>query len=207
MVYDASISASGLRTLLSGTKEIIASPFAATICKRLMPQYINIITPAIYSYDVESGESQGFKNSPRILYNNGRIDTGIDYYIPAQNGEFGEVQDEFLQFTHLSDIPTVTSNPPVSTDTDDYHFGVCQLLTGLGQPTANNLFSNYWEPYFRELYNPDTRIMTLKVNITPGDINTLNMFDRIYIKNREFRINKIDYKPNDLAVIEFILVP
>jgi len=48
--------------------------------------------------------------------------------------------------------------------------------------------------------------MTLKVNITPGDINSFNFFDTVFIKNREFRVNKIEYKPNDLATVEFILI-
>jgi hypothetical protein len=62
-------------------------------------------------------------------------------------------------------------------------------------------------PYFNELYNPDTRTMTLKVNLTPGDINTFNFYDTVFIKNRLFRVNKIDYKPNELATVEFILIP
>ena len=33
------------------------------------------------------------------------------------------------------------------------------------------------------------------------------MNDRVMIKNRVFRVNKIDYKPNDLATVEFILIP
>ena len=65
----------------------------------------------------------------------------------------------------------------------------------------------YWRPYFNELYNPDTRTMTLKVNLSPGDINTFKFFDTVFIKNRLFRVNKIDYKPNDLATVEFILIP
>jgi hypothetical protein len=49
--------------------------------------------------------------------------------------------------------------------------------------------------------------MTLKVNITPGDLNTFNFYNTVFIKNRLFRVNKIDYKPNELATVEFILIP
>ena len=80
-------------------------------------------------------------------------------------------------------------------------------MTGVGEAPTNNLFNTYWLPYFAELYNADTRTMSIKVNLTPGDLNTLNMYDTVFIKNREFRINKIDYKPNDLATVEFILIP
>jgi hypothetical protein len=49
--------------------------------------------------------------------------------------------------------------------------------------------------------------MTLKVNLLAGDINTFKFYDTILIKNRKFRVNKIDYKPNDLSTVEFILIP
>ena len=48
--------------------------------------------------------------------------------------------------------------------------------------------------------------MTLKVNLNASDIATFNMYDSVFIKNREYRVNKIDYKPNDLSTVEFILV-
>jgi len=72
---------------------------------------------------------------------------------------------------------------------------------------AANLYTLFWEPYYNELYNPDTRIMTLKVNLTASDINSFNFYDKVMIKNRIYRVNKIDYKPNDLATVEFILIP
>ena len=195
-------------TILEGEEEIIPEPFAATVPKPLMPQFPDFVTPAIYSYNPNDGTSEGFDNSPRIMYNNGAVTmANTTYYIPGQNGTSSENATTFLQFTHLTDIPTVVSVPPVSTDTSDFHFGECQLINPIGNASVNNLFNVYWLPYFAELYNPDTRIMSIKVNLTPGDINTLNMFDTVFIKNREFRINKIDYKPNDLATVEFILIP
>ena len=49
--------------------------------------------------------------------------------------------------------------------------------------------------------------MTIKVNLSPSDINTFNFYDTVFIKNRQFRVNKIDYKPTDLSTVEFILIP
>ena len=192
--------------ILDGEEEVIAEPFAATVVKPLMDNFPEFITPAIYAM-TEDLESEGFENSPRIMYNNGIKSTGASYYIPPQNGLTSENQTNFLQFSHLSELPTVTSNPPALTDTVDFHFGDCQLMPGVGAPTANNLYSMYWSPYYNELYNPNTRIMTLKVNLTPADINTFKFNDTVYIKNRVFRVNKINYKPNDLATVEFILIP
>ena len=193
--FDASTSSNNLPTILTGEEEIIAEPFAATVPKPLDTQFSDFIVPSIYSYNPDDGTSEGFDNSPRIMYNNGKQTAALGtfvsctYYVPAQNGVSGDAfEDEFLQFSHLTDIPTTAA-------TTDFHFGICQLIQPIGNPTTNNLFNTYWLPYLNELYNPNTRTMTLKVNLTPGDINTFKFFDTVFIKNREFRVNKIDYKP------------
>ena len=188
-------------TILSGEEDIEATPFASTIVKPLMPPYAELVTPAIYSYNADDGTTSGFDNSPRIMYNNGKKTmTDTTYYIPDQNGLSSENQPEFLQFSHLSEVPTIA-------DSRDFHFGECQYYNGVGQTSTDNLFNTYWLPYFNELYNPDTRTMTLKVNLNAADISTFNMYDTVFIKNRRFRVNKIEYKPNDLATVEFILIP
>jgi len=191
--------------ILVGEDEIIAEPFAATLVKPLMSQFSQFITPAVYANGGD-GVWEGFDNSPRIMYNNGIKDTGASYYIPFQNGLSSENQANFLQFSHLSDVPTILATPSVA-GSRDFHFGECQLMTGVGDPVPDNLFNLYWLPYYSELYNPNTRIMTIKVNLSPADINTFKFNDTVYIKNRVFRVNKIDYKPNDLATVEFILIP
>ena len=187
-------------TILAGEDEIIAEPFAATVVKPLAEIWADLITPAIYSYNSDDDTSEGFDNSPRIMYNNGIKSTVYDYYIPEQNGLASANLDTYLQFSHLTSVPTVTT-------ARDFHFGECQLIQPVGSPVNNNLFNLYWIPYYSELYNPDTRIMTIKVNLSPSDINTFKFNDTVFIKNRTFRVNKIDYKPNDLATVEFILIP
>jgi len=201
LTFDASTTTNNLQSVLSGEDEIIAEPFAATLSKALMTQFTDFIVPRIYSYNSGDGTSEGFDNSPRILYNNGvKTLTSCTYDVPAQNGVAGDAtEDEFLQFSHLSSIPALSA-------TSDFNFGICQLPFQ-SFATPNNLFGVYWQPYFNELYNPDTRTMTLKVNLTAGDINTFKFYDKVFIKNREFRVNKIDYKPQDLSIVEFILIP
>jgi len=192
-------------TILAGEDEIVAEPFAATVVKPLMTQYPDLITPALYSMD-EDEVTKGFENSPRIMFNNGKKTTAFDYFIPAQNGLLSANLTEYLQFSHLTDVPTVQATSTVA-GSRDFHFGECQLVGGVGSPVNDNLFNLYWLPYYSELYNPDTRIMTIKVNLSPSDINTFKFNDTVFIKNRTFRVNKINYKPNDLATVEFILIP
>jgi len=182
-----------------GEKEIIATPFAATVVKPLMSQYPTWIVPSLYSYNSDDDTSSGFDNLPRILYDNGVKSTGSSYFIPAQNGLLSENQSSFLQFSHLTSVP---SNLPDF----NFNFGPCQFLPGVGINTTNDLFSTFWLPYFNQLYDIDTRIMTIKVNLSSSDIALFKFNDKILIKNRVFRVNKIDYMPNELSTVEFILV-
>ena len=198
--YTAATSSVLLPTLLVGEKEIIAEPFAATVSKPLFSQFNSFVIPSIYAM-TNDGTGEGFENSPRIFYNNGVKSTGASYYIPAQNGLASENQPNFLQFSHLSTVPSISAT------TTDFVFQSEQLFPGLGSAPTDNLYSAYWQPYFNELYNPDTRIMTLKVNLTPADIANFKFFDMVFIKNKTFRVNKIEYKPNSLATVEFILIP
>tara|TARA_R100000781_G_scaffold103792_1_gene67452 strand:+ start:976 stop:3762 length:2787 start_codon:yes stop_codon:yes gene_type:complete len=202
-------SAEGL-TLLEGDEEVVASPFAATVSKPLGESYNEMIVPTIYSAG-DDGTTEPFDNLPRILYNhtgtNSPVTMSMSYYIPEQNGGGSENVDEFFTFSHLTDIPTVVSTPPVATDTFDYNFGECQYIQPIGQTSTLNLFNTYWLPYYNELYDPDTKTMTLKVNLTAGDIAEFEFSDYVMIKNRSYRVNKIDYRPNDLSTVEFILIP
>ena len=164
-----------------------------------MSHLSDFVVPSIYSL-TDEGESEGFDNSPRIFYNNGIKDTGASYYIPEQNGVTSTNETDFLQFSHLSEIPTTSTS-------QDFVFESQQLIIPSCTAPTDNLFNTYWLPYFNELYNADTRTMTLKVNLNAGDINRFKFYDTVFIKNRSFRVNRIDYKPNDLATVEFILIP
>ena len=202
-------SAEGL-TLLEGDEEVVASPFAATVYKPLGEIFNEMIVPTIYSAG-DDGTTEPFDNLPRILYNHtgtaSPVTMSMSYYIPEQNGGGSENVDEFFTFSHLTDIPTIVSTPPVATDTFDYNFGECQYIQPIGQTSTLNLFNTYWLPYYNELYDPDTKTMTLKVNLTAGDIAEFEFSDFVMIKNRSYRVNKIDYRPNDLSTVEFILIP
>jgi hypothetical protein len=199
--YDASLSSSNLNTIFRGTKEISAEPFAASVVAPLMSQLLDFVVPRIYTKD-EDGVTTSFANSPRILYNNGlKTLNGNAYTVPPQNGDTAATLTGFLQFSHLSDIPS-------SLTSTDYYFNSHQLpSSNVGVPPIDNLFYTYWLPYLSELYNADTRTMTLRVNLSSSDIANFKFYDTVFIKNRSFRVNYIDYKPNSLAKVEFILLP
>jgi len=184
--------------LLSGEDEVIASPFAATIMKPLFDDTPELTAPSIYGTNEEVTEFGSIKNLPRILIDTGVYTSSDTFYVPDQNGVSGDNKSAYSMFSHTSAVPAT------STD-DDLNFGACQLI-GIGVSPVNNLYSTFYARYFQELYSPDVKSMTLKVLLTPNDIANFNFFDKVFIKNREYRVDKINYKPNDLSTVDFILI-
>tara|TARA_R100001443_G_C3359182_1_gene178678 strand:+ start:19 stop:2802 length:2784 start_codon:yes stop_codon:yes gene_type:complete len=211
-VWDASTFGS-LETIFTGEEEIVAEPFATSVISPISPAYPDLMIPQVYAYNADDGTSEAFDNSPRIMYradnNTGTADTnGIQYmpsttyFVPGFGGVGSADLTSYLQFSHLSGVPCS------SFSSFDYNFGGdSPLISPVGVPPVKNLFNLYWLPYMGELYHPDTRILKVKVNLTPGDISGFNFNDKVFIKNRQYRVNSIEYKPNDLAVVEFILIP
>ena len=193
-VFDAS----GL-TLIVGTGKVSAKPFAATLNKPFAGTVPDLWTPAIYKLK-DDGTTEEFDNKPRILYDNGRVTQSQGtFYIPSANGESSENANTYLQFSGFSQIP-------ITPTTRDLNFGTCQLI-GENNNTALTLYNRFYSKYYGDLYNPDTRIVKLKINLNAADINQFSFSDIVMVKNRAYRINKIDYNPGQLAKVELILIP
>ena len=193
-------------TLLTGEEEIEVVPFASTVIKPVFPDYPTFIAPAIYGSNDDGTEFEAIENAPRILYNcfstpyeisSGA--PGVTYHIPAESGVVGSNQFSYAVFSHTEEIPSQFTN-------DDYVFGTQQLIS-IGDSPVNTLFARFYQGYYGELYHPDTRTLTVKMLLTGADLTEFRFFDKIQIKNRLYRVNKINYKPGDLASVELILIP
>ena len=187
-------------TGLDGETKVEAKPFSSTFVKPIFDGFTTEMTiPVIYKGN-EDGTFESYDNKPRILYNIGRVTMSNNtYYIPPQNGQSSENQSSFGQFSHLTETPTTAS-------TKDYNFRTGQLIGSIGNTPIDNLYNTYWSPYYDELYNPDTRQVNIKIYLTPADISNFEFYYKIRIKNREYRVNKIDYKPYELSSVELILI-
>src|SRR3990167_1952643 len=75
--------------------------------------------------------------------------------------------------------------------------------------TNNNLYNLYWRGLIDEIINKDSRILTVRMNLTAVDIATLNPRSLYFFFGNYWRLNKImDYNPNANASTkcEFIKV-
>lgn len=198
-------------TQVKGETKVEAKPFAATIVKPFLDSIPDWVGPCIYKGNADATQFEGMDNKPRILYdvtgdltdprNTGGGEPllgGVSYYVPPQNGQVGANVFKTSIFSHVNNYPSTSGDT-------DLNYGACQLI-GIGVPPVNNLFTDYYEDYFYELYNPDTRTVNLKVLLTANDIVIFNFSDRIRIKNSNYRVSKINYKPNQLSDVEFILI-
>lgn len=189
-------------SLLTGEKKIVASPFAPTIAAPLTMLHPDFICSHIYKA-AEEGQFSPFENAPRILYDEGlkAMPPGIDYRVAFFFGFAQSFYTTYGRMTHLEQ-----SDPTVST-TKDLNFGECPLVQPIGSSPTDNLFNTYWLPYYEALYNPDCRSLKIKMKLDPKDINEFNFYDTILIRNREYRVNKIQYNSGVLATVELILIP
>tara|TARA_R110000751_G_scaffold76211_1_gene153409 strand:- start:18001 stop:20844 length:2844 start_codon:yes stop_codon:yes gene_type:complete len=188
--------------ILEGQEVIEAKGVAATLIKSYDDLWPQLVFPAIYKVNDDLTTS-AFDNKPRILYDNGQYamfaNDGNTVFIPSQNGDFGENLQILYRMTTFSSYPPTNSS-------NDLNFGTCQVLN-TNNNTINTLCNRFWSQYYDELYNSDTRKVSLKIDLNAADISLFTFNQIVMIKNRAYRVNKIEYKPNTLAKVELILIP
>ena len=197
--------------LAKGEQKIALKVFSPTILTPVFDDFNVILTvPNILAGEVDTGTTGPIDNNPRILYDASytSVSTGItidpdDYHIPAYGGVVSANYGYFGLFSHLHRHPA-QSDPAIDFD---LNFGTHQIVGFGGSPPVHNLFNTYWQPYFDELYHPDTKEVKLNIALNAQDLSTFNFNDQIRIKNRLYRANKIDYKPEALSKVELILLP
>ena len=175
----------------------IELPFAPLINKPIW-QPMQFDCPAIFT-EKGDNEYQDFDNIARIGYYNGTKTSnlgGFGFYSPAQNHASAKFTDQ-KTYGFISHYEQAGDQ--------NYNFGYCQHL-GSQPPPFNTLFSEFWSQYIYELNSPEARIITLKINLYPTDVHNFKFENNIRIKNRLYRVNKIDYKPGDMSSVELLLL-
>ncbi|ANS03428.1 hypothetical protein [uncultured Mediterranean phage uvDeep-CGR2-KM19-C269] len=187
-------------TILRGEQTIDTVIFAPTLMKPLKQGMNSMVVPTIFKSNEDKTEFNAYENAPRILYDNGKINGGFPYTSPAQNSAFQFTNKySYLQFSHFSDFPTNNGSL-------DLNFKACPMIFG-GYGMVRNLFNEYWSAYYDELYHVDTKIIKTELVLNANDLAAFRFYDKIMLKNREYRVNNIDYVPNGISKVELILIP
>jgi hypothetical protein len=140
-------------------------------------------------------ESFSPKNNIRILLDNGEQGCG---YFTIQNYAGNSVQSNTYPFVSMLDRP---ENPLF-----DIAFGICDFYPyNIQNPTANNLYTNFWRRTFAQINTG--KLMVAYFDLNETDIFKMTLSDKIRINNSYWHINKIiDYNANKAGLTKVELI-
>ena len=173
--------------IAQGQREI-GSFFAATPTKGIAGAG-NVIIPQLYKAD--KGEKKTFQFKPRLLY---RIDerdtidlTGGKLYVDDDNGNSVGLTS-YSTLSILQSLPATTSTKALHYNAATWYPFHENFAEGR---TIGGLFNEYWGRYINELYDEEARLLTCNVYFEPWELSTIQLNDKIFIKDAYYRINKI----------------
>ena len=149
----------------------------------------NIIIPHLYKSD--AGEKKPIKFKPRLLYlipDRGTIDAvGGKIFVRSDTG-LSVGKTSYPTLNHLSSLPADDSTTSLHFNANKWYPYHNNFAYGY---TINGLFNQYWGRYINELYDDEARVMTCNIHFDPYELPTIQLNDKIFIKDAYYRINKI----------------
>ena len=182
---------------LSSGERRIGTFFAPTPMKYIEGT-TDFIIPRIYT--TKNGAKERFIFKPRLLHYlglknstslSGRDESGNttqnEWYVADEAGTIS-TKTAYPAFHHVNQLPAT----PTAKDlhfSNPNHWEYHQSF--VNARTANDAFSDYWAFYINELYDIDSRLLTLNIALKPTDIPSIALNDKIFIDGHYYRINKI----------------
>jgi hypothetical protein len=173
-------------------------------------------TEVIFSATPLVGYSDNDKIFPAIYKKNNEVEEMIEHNIRIMQAK--KITGRTSWNIYLNDTNVLTSTTdygyaghldnPFSAGAD-LNFGVPKeinftLASGL---LSNNLYNTYYSPYFAEITDKDSRLVTCKMKLTERDINTLDFTRFIWVDGVLYRLYKIvDYSENELCEVQLLRV-
>ena len=188
---------------LAEGEKVIGKYFAPTPLKGIDGAPFTVL-PVLAEKD---DSTQGFKRTkfaPRLLFHNGRFDangvvgtlqvglTSLNRYYFEDENNVTHTESDYGLASHLQATPADFS------DTIDLHFGNTYSpghynyhQSQFNGRTKRTAFEEYWSFYINELYDVDSRLVTLNIFLSPNEIPDIELNDKIFIDGHYYRINKI----------------
>ena len=181
--------------------------FFAPIPTKGCPGAPSMITPILYKEDTSGGKP--FKFKPRLAYrinNQGAVGASSGRFFLAD--PLGANSISISNYSTLSSLQQYPSNGCNSIHFDGgwypFHQAVIDGFTQFGT------FNQYWSRYINELYDDDSRLLTLNMHFEPTDLIDIQLNDKIFIDNAYYRINKIsgfNITNRDTVKVELLKTP
>jgi len=186
--------------LTAGEKKI-GSTFAATPVKQI-PNSQTVVVPFLYKKEPDKyGQPYNFK--PRLLFK-----TSLKEVTATEaRGVSGSIFNLQRGYFYMNDGSTTfpidyyRTLLPVTGSPVDYNTGFDIHYNNLGQwPyqqnfqngwTRNDAYTEFWSFYINELYDVDTRLVTMNIILQPDEIQNIQLNDKIFVDGHYYRINKI----------------
>lgn len=151
-------------------------------------------------YKLNNGVEQMTEHNIRILQ--ARRITGVSSW-SIKNSNFANLASSLTAYGFAGHI----DNP--ANIQSDLNFGspkeiFFEYSTG---SLSNNLFNVYYSPYFAEIADKDSRLVTCKMKLNEQDIFNLDFGRFIYIDGTLYRLIKIvDYSEDDVCEVQLLRV-
>ena len=184
--------------IFDSEEEIIqVNPFAATYCKPLAGNSPQIFAPCIVNNDTNL---TNWNNVFRVLYDNGNVTIPGGGVIHVTSGMWPVyIRSIYNQFSSVNQYP-------ITSTAEGLNFGIVNYAGWGGGTVLNSLYTLYYSRYIDELYNKDTKIASILVNLSSSDIANIKFNDKILIKNTTYMIRKIEYRPGAISKIELLTI-
>jgi len=187
--------------LITGEK-VIKPLFAATPVKGI-PGGPTTVIPQLYKQDDPSKYGVPFKFKPRLLHKqplkivagNEAKGMGFDDAVLQDGFYWLDTGSANIAINYYRTLGPTTESPTSFTGSFDIHYNNTnywpyQQNFVYGQ-TSNDAFQTYWAYYINELFDIDTRLVTMNIVLKPSEIEELKLNSKIFIDGHYYRINKV----------------
>ena len=160
------------------------------------------VIPHMYKWSNKTQES--YTSKPRLGYKvTAPLSSGSNFFVGTSSDSI-EISGSYTTISNLSSLPAVSGI------TNDLHFNnTYPPFTGaaLNMNSGVSNFEKYWKTYIDSLYWEGSRKVTLDVKFNPEEYKDIRLNDKIFIKDQQYRINKIkgfNLNNDDIATVELI---